>query len=74
MTRAMILKLAAVTLLMLPASCATGYVAVDLMGQRTDPRFQADGKLWLENLLWLASLGFMIGWAYYADKILKKER
>jgi uncharacterized paraquat-inducible protein A len=70
-TKGIILKITVVTLLMLPASCAAGYVAVDLMGQRTDLHIETGGKLWLENLLWLASLAFMIGWAYYADKIWK---
>jgi hypothetical protein len=35
-----------------------------MQAARIDPHIRAQGSLWLENSLWLASLGLMVFWAW----------
>ncbi|MGB3846198.1 MAG: hypothetical protein WA940_10050 [Sphingopyxis sp.] len=68
MTRKPLLALLT-TLLLLPASCASGYAANRMQGVRLGTEAGAGGPLWAENLLWLGALVLVIVWARQMKRI-----
>jgi len=63
------LRMAFVTVVLLPTSCLAGKSASDQLDARTDGAIIASGPNWYENLLWLIALALMVVWAWAMNRL-----
>jgi hypothetical protein len=66
-------KFAAATICLLPSSCVPAYFAMKRMALRTDGHFIYNEPVWIENCLWLTTVGLIVFWSWLGSRILKEE-
>ena len=63
------LRMAFITIVLLPTSCLAGKSASDQLGLRTPGGATIAGPTWYENILWLLALALMLVWAWAMNRL-----
>lgn len=69
MTSRQKLRMAFITIVLLPTSCLAGKSASNMLESRSDEGAIMAGPHWYENILWLLALALMLVWAWAMNRL-----